>query len=140
MESERKIYQLTERDMKKAISEEEVEVFKAQRLAEIDAEKKKLGKRYGLKKRDISASFVRIGTEYARGLGQGRLDKLACLPYTEERDNKNFNLGYYTGYTENPRNYLDGMKQTGNPNYTWFFDMKEAEAVNRTVNNVREVA
>lgn len=128
MATERRIYQLTERDMKKAITEEELEAQKAEALSAVDADKKKLGKRYGLKKRDVAASFVRTGTEYARGLGQGRLDKLAGLPYTEERDNKNFNLGYYTGYDENPNNYLSGMKQTGNSNYTLYFENKEQNA------------
>jgi hypothetical protein len=38
--------------------------------------------------------------EYQRGLWQGRVDKANDLDYSEERNDKPYNLGYYRGYIE----------------------------------------
>jgi len=52
--------------------------------------------------------------EYQMGIWQGRVDKARGLPYSEERNENTFNLGYYRGYTDyesNRRGWDQGTRQ-----------------------------
>jgi hypothetical protein len=54
---------------------------------------------WGMKKRDWIASEMKYDPEYQRGIWQGRVDAARGLPYSEERNENTYNLGYYRGYT-----------------------------------------
>lgn len=88
----RKMYQLTKSQERKI---RDVEMpsddwFKANR-----------GRRpWGLFKRDWIIGNMKYTREYQLGLGQGRVDKANGLPYSEERTDSAYNLGYYRGYTD----------------------------------------
>lgn len=92
----RQIYNLTKSDLKKVQTPEQA----AQAIAEVEADKARLGKKYSIRKRDVFASNLRRTAEYFQGKGQGALDRANGLEYSEERSESAFNLGYYTGYTE----------------------------------------
>lgn len=95
---ERKMYQLTEQQLKKCCSvtlpsDEEIKAQFAHRH-----HGKTTG--WGMLKRDIILSNLKFGAEYQRGIWQGRVDKANGLPYSEDRNDNHYNLGYYRGYTE----------------------------------------
>jgi len=54
---------------------------------------------WGILKRDFVLSQMTQTREYQMGLWQGRVDKARGLPYSEERNENTYNLGYYRGYT-----------------------------------------
>ena len=93
---DRKMYQLTARDEKKA-SRNERENENARAWA--DANKAKLGRKYGIRCREIARQALKGDTEYFRGMGQGRVDAANELPYSEERNDSAYNMGYHEGYT-----------------------------------------
>jgi len=97
---ERKIYELTEKQIAKAIavrfelpSDEEIKTRWS---------KQHHGKTtgWGMMKRDLANAQLKGDTEYQRGIWQGRVDKARELDYSEERNEKSYNLGYYRGYTD----------------------------------------
>lgn len=97
---ERKMYELTERQIEKARrahfempSDDEIKARWAKRHG---------GKvsGWGMLKRDLALAQLKGDIEYQRGLWQGRVDKARGVPYSEERNENSFNLGYYIGYTE----------------------------------------
>ena len=104
--AERIVYQVTERDEKKA--EKETERAQARR-ARADANKKKLGRRYGLECRQAGADALKGDIEYYRGIGQGRYDAHLGLGYSEERSDSAYNLGYYRGYMNYERDVRGGL-------------------------------
>jgi len=55
---------------------------------------------WGMGKRDWVLRQMRNTTEYQMGMWQGRVDKACGLEYSEERNEKTYNLGYHMGYTE----------------------------------------
>lgn len=124
-------YQLTTSEVKRVegITEATRQASLTAKNAELDAKKGKLGKGYGLAKRDASINSHRIGAEYQKGLGQGRLDKLNGKTYTDVRTSKEFNMGYHAGYSNNPSGYLrDALRM--NPNYQ-HLRIKNPELVKR---------
>ncbi len=102
---ERRIYKITEKQEKRLnpITEER----KIELLKEFDTKKEKLGRRFGLAKRDYAASLLTSTREYLQGCWQGKLDNCSNLPYAEKTDIKNYNLGYYRGYNENKNGYIN---------------------------------
>jgi hypothetical protein len=65
---------------------------------------------WGLVKRDwLSASRdAKNSYEYQMGIWQGRVDAVRGMDYSEERNEKTYNIGYYRGYT-NLQSDLRGM-------------------------------
>lgn len=109
-----KTYVLTPSDLKK-VTVKEADIPRL--LEEWDKEnKEKLGKKWGLKKRDYAGSLQRNTESYKLGLGQGRLDKINGIPYVEKGTDKAFNSGYYTGWNDNPSGWLKDAKEK-NPNF-----------------------
>lgn len=110
----KRIYELVKSDFKKiTLTKEEIPV----KLEEFDVNKEKLGKKFGLKKRDYAISCMSCTKEYREGFGQGRLDKYLGLEYQEKADDKCYNLGYYKGFNENIWGWINDAKKT-NPNFT----------------------
>ena len=97
------MYQLSEKQIEKANKEAK---WAANRRAEADANKAKLGKKYGLICRQIGADALKGDTEYQRGIWQARIDKANGLEYSEERLESSYNLGYYRGWM----NYESDLK------------------------------
>lgn len=54
---------------------------------------------WGMGKRNWILSSMTQNREYQIGLWQGRVDKACGLPYSEERNENTYNLGYNRGYT-----------------------------------------
>lgn len=54
---------------------------------------------WGIAKRDFVLSNMTKAREYQIGLWQGRVDAARGLPYSEERNENTYNLGYHRGYT-----------------------------------------
>lgn len=98
---DRVIYQLTERDIKKA---QEKEAQRRRELEEIEKRRddKRYWKRrrttYGLAKRDLCGHALAGDVDWYLGRGQGILDKMSGLGYSEERLSSAYNSGYYDGY------------------------------------------
>lgn len=108
-------YVLTPSDLKKIAPGTAAEL-KAEAAAKIDAQKEKLGKRYGIVKRDAVGSALRRTQGYRLGLGQGKLDQYNGLPYSDQRRSPEYNLGYNEGWHDNPSGWLkDALK--ANPNF-----------------------
>jgi len=108
-------YALTPSDRKK-IAPGTVEELKAEAAAKIDAQREKLGRKYGIAKRDAVANALTLSEGYRLGLGQGKLDRYNDLDYSEQRESPEYNLGYYTGWHDNPSGWLkDALKS--NPNF-----------------------
>jgi hypothetical protein len=63
------------------------------------ARSKKEHKPWGILKKNFVLSQMTKTREYQLGIWQGRADKAAGLPYSEERNENTYNLGYYRGYT-----------------------------------------
>lgn len=55
---------------------------------------------WGMGKRDWVLSNMKRSREYQMGIWQGRVDAARGLPYSEERNENTYNLGYHTGYTD----------------------------------------
>ncbi len=113
----KKIYQITENDQKKA---EKNQRQAEGRLVEIERNKISLGKKYSLQKRNATAAILKGNIEYLRGQGQGRLDQLMELAYTDERVNESYNMGYHDGYTANRNGWLADLRDK-NDNFNWYF-------------------
>lgn len=98
---ERKMFELTERQLKKCATAE---------MPSDDELKQRWAKAHhgkvtgwGMGKRDVILHSMTKTEEYQRGLWQGRTDKARGLEYQHSEltdDNVNcYNLGYYRGYT-----------------------------------------
>lgn len=111
---DKQIYQLTKQDLKKVrMTKEQIPT----ELEKFDVEnKKKLGKKFGLKKRDFAESLLRGTVEYRHGCGQGRLDKYLGLEYAEKTGDNAYNMGYYEGYGQKVSGWIEDAKKT-NPNF-----------------------
>lgn len=116
-------YRLTVNDKKKvSISMENIEQRKEEAKAEagklIDAKKEKLGKKYGLTKRDAMAQAVlsvqRSSEDYRLGIGQGKLDRLTGNDYQNWRATPEYNMGYHEGFLEKLPAIID--QASFNPN------------------------
>lgn len=92
----RVMYQLTEKQIEKCRKEAE---FAQNRRDRADANKEKLGKKYGLECRAAGADALKGDVEYQRGIWQARIDKANGLEYSEERLESAYNLGYYRGWS-----------------------------------------
>ena len=55
---------------------------------------------WGIMKRDWVLGNLKNYREYHVGIWQGRVDAARGLPYSEERNENTYNLGYYRGYTD----------------------------------------
>lgn len=110
-----RIYLLTPSDRRK-IAPGTVEELKARAAALVDAQREKLGRKYGLTKRDAVANALTLSEGYRRGLGQGKLDRYNEVEYSEQRGSPEYNLGYYTGWHDNPAGWLQDALRT-NPNF-----------------------
>lgn len=108
-------YVLTPSDLRK-VAPGTVDELKAEAAAKIDAQKEKLGKRYGIVKRDAVGSALRRSWGYRLGLGQGKLDRYNGLPYSDQRGTPEYNLGYNEGWHDNPSGWLKDALKT-NPNF-----------------------
>lgn len=95
---ERKMYQMTERQLSKCASVEQPsdEWFQAEWKR---AHHGKLAG-WGMGKRNFIVSQMAHTAEYQQGLWQGRVDRACGLDYSEERIDSAYNLGYHRGYTE----------------------------------------
>ena len=71
---------------------------------------------WGMLKSKYATSALAASPEYQQGLWQGKLDRCNGLDYSEERNDKSYNLGYYRGYSENIYGYLADCIRT-NPNF-----------------------
>ena len=121
---ERKMYQLTESQKKRFANkptQEEIDIRVAQiRAGEYDEELKADWKRrhhgkvtgWGLGKAQLIIDLLQGTIEYQRGLWQGRVDCARGLPYSEERLESSYNLGYYRGYDEYKSNRRGWDKAT----------------------------
>lgn len=121
---ERKIYQLTA----KQIEKHEQSIQSAPVAMPADEEFKATWKRqhhgkvtgWGMGKAAWIVNNMKFDAEYTRGLWQGRVDKANGLDYSEERSEKNYNLGYYRGYTEyesNRKGWDKGTREQFDGNY-----------------------
>lgn len=71
---------------------------------------------WGLLKRQLVVEQLKYDADYQLGLWQGKLDRCNGIDYSEERNEKTYNLGYYRGYNENIHGYLIDAIKT-NPNF-----------------------
>lgn len=81
---------------------------------------------WGMKKRDLKLSLMTASYEYQLGIWQGRVDAARGLPYSEERNENTYNLGYHRGYTEyesNRRGWDAGTRAQFDEQY--LSDLKE---------------
>lgn len=53
---------------------------------------------WGIGKHDWIVSNMKVTADYVRGLWQGRVDKLNRLPFSEERAELPYNIGYERGF------------------------------------------
>lgn len=104
---ERRIYKITEKQEKRLnpISEDR----RIELLKEFDMKKEKLGRKFGLAKRDFAAGLLTTTREYIQGCWQGKLDNCSGIQYVEKTGDKNYDLGYYRGYNENKNGYIDSV-------------------------------
>lgn len=120
-------YKLTASDLKKIRISTEEEYVAA--LAGFDVNKERMGRRFGLAKRDYASRLLRSTESYFLGKGQGALDLAMAKPYmgagtkTETFQNA-WNLGYHTGYT-NRSNLKDLIEH--NENFSAIRAAKKAE-------------
>jgi hypothetical protein len=97
---ERKIYQLTEKQISKCTpypttiptDDEFKAIWKKAHHGKVTG--------WGMGKANWMTSAMTGTREYQQGIWQGRVDKARGLPYSEERNENTYNLGYYRGYTE----------------------------------------
>lgn len=92
---ERKIYKPTERQVAKWDEFEKNNLLPSDEWIKNHCGRKP----WGLVKRNIILSRMTSTRDYQIGIWQARLDKLCGLDYSEERNEKSYNLGYYRGYT-----------------------------------------
>jgi hypothetical protein len=90
-------YAFSKNDYKK-ISSASPEQLKERASAIADLDKERLGKKFGLAKRERMRQSLMPTAEYRAGLGQGKLDKYNAKPYSEYRPHPAYNMGYYEGY------------------------------------------
>lgn len=104
----RQVYEITEKDTKKA--ERNREAAEA-RLAYIEQNAAKLRRqrKYGLMKAEATRQLLKGDLEYLRGLWQGRIDAAHELSYTDDRPNSAFNMGYHEGYVNYQRDCCGGL-------------------------------
>jgi hypothetical protein len=95
---ERKMYQMTERQMKKIRNE----TLPSDEYFKTEWARKHHGKTtgWGMSKRDYIVCMMSGTHEYQLGLWQGRVDRAREVDYAEERLDAPYNLGYYRGYTD----------------------------------------
>jgi len=75
---------------------------------------------WGMGKRNYVLSAMTQTSEYQLGLWQGRVDKARGLPYSKERNENTYNLGYhqgYTGYESNRRGWDRNTRQRFDEKY-----------------------
>ena len=96
---ERKVYELTEKQIKKAQdcrfempSDDEIKaIWTKQHHGKVTG--------WGMKKAELTRQQLKGDTEYQRGIWQGRVDRANGLEYSEERTSSSYNMGYHVGYT-----------------------------------------
>lgn len=120
---ERKIYQLTAKQIEKA-ERATLNVVPMPSDEQFQAQWKKThhGKLtgWGMGKAAWVKSHMSLDAEYMRGLWQGMVDKANGLDYSEERNENTYNLGYYRGYTEyesNRKGWDSNTRQQFDSNY-----------------------
>jgi len=102
----RKMYKMTTKDLNKCQRELRYGTAEMER---VEANKSKLGRKYGLRKRDAARRLLKGSPEYVRGLWQGRIDAARGLNYSEERLESAYNMGYHTGYINYASNIHGGL-------------------------------
>jgi hypothetical protein len=111
----RKLYQLTEQQLKKYQPTPTVptdEEFQARWAKSHHGEVNG----WGMGKRTWIMSQMAKTAEYQRGIWQGRVDRARGLDYAEERNENVYNLGYYRGYT----NYESDRRGWDAQTRAWF--------------------
>lgn len=114
-------YRMTTNDAKKTVPEEQRAELSKKALATVDADKARLGKMYGLRKREVARQNLMSARDYRLGLGQGKLDKIRGVSYTGARTTSEFNMGYHEGWNDNPSHWKEQREM--NPNF-WAHDNK----------------
>ena len=105
---ERRIYQLTDADLKRAEKKLRMrERDMARADADLQTTNGKAHRKASLRKRDAAGLALQGNAEWQRGRGQGILDRLSGLPYHEERLTSAYNAGYYAGYNHSPGEVRD---------------------------------
>ena len=102
----RKMYTLTEKDTSKCQREL---CHATSAMEQVEANRAKLGRKYGLRKRDAARRLLKGNPEYVQGLWQGRIDAARGLSYSDERLESAYNMGYHTGYTNYASNVHGGL-------------------------------
>lgn len=115
-------YRMTRNDLKKVVPEDERLKAAAEALAALDAEKARLGRKYPLRKRELARQQLMSSPEYRLGLGQGKLDRIRGVSYTEARTTSAYNMGYHEGWNDNPSHWK--QQRATNPNF-WAHDNKK---------------
>ena len=113
---ERRAYQLTESDLRRAEKKAEQGIADIARAdAALQAAEGKARRKASLRKRDATALALQGEPEWQRGRGQGISDKLGGLSYSGERLSAAYNAGYYEGYNFSRGELHDYL--TANPNF-----------------------
>lgn len=94
---ERKIYQLTAKQLEKA-ERSATNPVQMPSDEEFKARAKKERKPWGILKRDWVKIHMSTTAEYQQGLWQGMVDKANGLDYSDERPGSAYNMGYYIGW------------------------------------------
>ncbi len=102
----RKIYTLTEKDLKKAAQFASAATNRKDRVEANPSGYKKV---QAAKRRAASMDALKGDTEYHRGIGQARVDRANGLEYSEERNDSAYNLGYYRGWTNYETDIKGGL-------------------------------
>ena len=97
---ERKMYELTEKQLSRCspmptemLSDDEFKaIWKKSHHGKVTG--------WGMGKANWITGRMTSTPEYQLGIWQGRVDKARGLPYSEERNESAYNLGYYRGYSE----------------------------------------
>jgi hypothetical protein len=120
MTNNRKIYKLTEKQIEKINQYNETFIMPTDEEIKKEWQKRHHNKLtgWGMLKANYILKSMKGDIEYQLGLWQGKLDNVCGLEYSEERNEKSYNLGYYRGYNENLNGYLNDVKKT-NPNFSF---------------------
>jgi hypothetical protein len=112
------MYQVTPQDEAKASGKlaqrtAQMERVEADHAAGVSFRKRQTT--YGLKKRDTARLLLTGDIDYYEGRGQGMIDQMMGLEYTEERRSKAYNMGYHDGFHFSESEMRDYIAR--NPNF-----------------------
>jgi hypothetical protein len=99
-------YQLTQTDLNKAAKLAQQAAARREQTETNTSSNKKV---QAAKRRAATMDELKGNPEYHRGIWQARIDNARGLPYSEDRNDSAYNLGYYRGYTEYDRDLKGGV-------------------------------